>query len=231
MLPYCLNLFRVYNDYMEKFTPQPKLFVLKFNEYLKSIEERPISEAKLLNFAEENHNQFLKLQAALANDRISRQIKEFITLGLTEELMFETDQHPDPYSDDFYYSNLEQGYRVQAIPIYDDNYQIGKEHLYTRSPIHVLPEKQKLATEINTKYEEEDNYSFRREQEAKAHLLDQKVAAGEMVFIGEMKFDDYINLLKKSQTMGLSGKNFELVPCFEGNNSWWSENRKVYAYK
>ena len=213
---------------MENYSPQPKQFVLKFNEYLKSISEKPISEGRLTEYAEKNQKEFKKIQALLANDRVSRQIKEFVVAGLAEELSPKQNEGIDPYDDDFYISNLENGYRVESAPVYDENMEIAS-HRYTKTEAHPVAEKQKLANEINVKYEKEYHNKFYYEQEAKDALFKEKVSSGEMAFIGEMSFNDYIEL-RKTSPAGVSGKNFELIPCFGNDKGKWTENRKVYAY-
>jgi hypothetical protein len=216
---------------MEKFNFKKqeniKQFAVNFNEYVNSIKKKPISEALLLKYVEQAPKEYLKIEATLTNYRISRQIKEFVIVGLAEELDQNKQQEQiDPYDDDFYISNLNDGYRLQAAPVYGENMDIIS-HRYTKAPLNTTPEQQKLANDINIKYEKEYNNKFYYEQEAKEALLTEKVTNGEMVFIGEMSFDDYIELRK---TNPISGKNFELIPCFDDKKEWWTENRKVYGY-
>jgi hypothetical protein len=212
---------------MEKFQPQPKPFILKFNEYIKHINEKPINEAKLLKFKEKNQEEFIKNQALLINDRISRQIKEIVAAELAVEETLEVGT-VNPYQDDFYKSNLENGYRIQSAPVYDHTMKVC-DHRYLKSLVNLDASQLKHTEEINIKYEKEYSHKFRHEQEANEIYFNQKVAAGEMTFIGEMPFDEYIELMKKKPPE-VSIQSFELVPCFDGDNGWWSDNNKVYAY-
>lgn len=104
-----------------------------------------------------------------------------------------------------------------------------QSHRYLRTAVNLEVKQQELLNDISIKYGKEYDNKFYDEQEAKEAMLKEKVSAGEMTFIGEMPFDDYIEL-RKSSPLRVSGKNFELIPCFENDKIRWTNNRKVYAY-
>jgi len=178
--------------------------------------------------AEIIEDKWKKLKASAKNGRANNQIKEFIQNGLAEEL-YKTEEF-DPSDPDVYVSYMENGYRINNNPVYGDHEDEIISQRYIKTPVSPNPEQIAISNEINTRYEEESHKSFANSWKIKEALFDEQIEKGEMVFLGEMAFDDYIKMRKDNAPEAHEIK-YELTPVFDENEITWSkDNNKIYAY-
>ncbi len=196
------------------------------NEIISQLKNNPQYKEIANQKAEKIEEKWKQLKASAKNERSSNQIQEFINKGLATEL-FKTEEF-DPHSEDVYNSNRSNGYRTVSSPVYgnDDNEIIS--HRYYLTPENPTAEQIDIADKINKKYEEEGDKSFYNSCKLKESLFDEKIASGEMVFLGEMSVDDFADMFKNIPEA--HKVKYEYFPVFEENQIDWLKTSKWYAY-
>jgi hypothetical protein len=197
-------------------------------EIIKTMRENPLYSANAEKISKELEEKWDTLKASAKNERAGKQIQEFIENNLAEEL-FKTEEF-DPSDEDFYVSNMKNGQRINSNPVYGNKENEIVSYRYIKTPTNPSTEQISVANEINTKYEEESHKSFANSWKIKEELFNEKIKNGEMVFLGEMPWDEYIKLRTSNKPEAHQIK-YELTPVFDENQITWSKDKeRVYAY-
>ncbi len=218
---------------MEQVPPLENLFEKAdklVKETIKNLRENPIYGTTVQKQKEKLSKEWQKLRASASNERDDKQIKEFIENGLAEELFKTETFNPDDV--DFYVASMENGYRIQTSPVYGETNNVKDiiSYRYIKTPNNPTGEQLQKANEINTKYEKEYHESWYNSCKMKEELFNEKVKEGEMVFVGEMLFDEYIKL-RTSNAPESHQVKYELTPVFDENKITWSKDKnRIYAY-
>ena len=192
------------------------------------IRENPLYSKIAAHVSKELDDQWKTLKIQAKNTGVDNQIKEFIEKGIAEELLKTAEF--DPENVDLFVSEMKEGRRISSIPVYGNSENEIVDYRYIRTPADPSDEQTDIARDINMKYLKESHRSFADSWKMKEELFNEKIKNGEMIFFGEMLFDEYIKL-RADNKLDLNRIKYELVPVFDKNQITWSKDKqRVYAY-
>jgi hypothetical protein len=200
------------------------------NDYLNMIKENPVKIKEVGDIEDWNNNR-KRIESVIENDRISRRMKDFSDNGLLEEVGYlplkykENGMIDDEESEKIYSSNEEKGYSVQSVPIYGEDGNVTG-HKYYRGKEETFEDKKEIKTNLELKYQKEYNDKWFYEEQMKDKEFQEKVRGGELVYLGEISFDDYIKLRKNGFPYGVT----EEVWMFDENKNPIRDIMKYYAH-
>ncbi len=211
---------------------QETLHVTSLEEYFELVKDSDSLQSSLvIKNAEERMQEVeqwsenkKKADAAFLNEKNEEMLHKLVENEMVDDLGIISDDDKAGGTQ-VYVSNIENGFRVQSFPVYEDSTDVVSGHHYYRDRNNLSEENNALKASIESSYSHLYVDSWMDREQKKDELLQQEVQRGEMVYLGEMSFDNYIEMLKK----GLNGDNVEEVVVFDADKKALSDRTKVYA--
>ncbi len=199
------------------------------DDYMNMIELHPIEKINEDERRKEMVRQHYAIEAKVTAARLNARFKKYAEQGLLKEEIgyFPKDSDVNLETskklEDVYLENTEADYFVQVVPVFDkDNRYTGNKLFRVKN--RIAKEKEKIKLQLDLEYQEEDNHRWFYEEQEKEKKLREKVKNGEMVYLGEINFDNYLKLKKDFPPL-----DTEEIWVFDENKNPIRDNMKYYA--
>ena len=207
--------------------------VTTFSEYLQLLAKNPVEDDNLNaeERAEKNEEKCRAIEAKLNAANSQEHAKKYMEAGLLEE---EIGYFPEDIIQNHensgkliqcYSENTKAGYFVELVPIYNENFESTGTKLF-RTKLETVEEKAPIKAQIDLETLERENHSWFYEEQEKERQYQEKVRKGEMVYLGEITFDDYLKLTQDFRNTRL----LEIIWVFDEEKNVTRESKKYYAY-
>lgn len=173
----------------------PEVEVTSLGDYLEMLEKHPLKpliyEARFNQWIEENK----RIENKVSREKYEKKFDKLRAADLLGEEIgyFPINEDEIGYKDESkaWNENVMAGYNIEIIPVYDKENRLMGHKLFRVKETSMDKKKTETKFKIEEEFIYSDTHAWFYEEKEKEKEYNELVRKGEMVYLGEISFDDY----------------------------------------